>query len=250
MFSYEVSRTMKKILLCIIFLCCGAAVVLFAAESWQKKPYTAWDDKDIQKIMNDSPWARKVDIVIGALRSQDDMPRSSSPVAGAGNIGGGGGAGGREGDMSVPGSTFHGNPMVRVMVCFISALPVKQAMMRAKYGDAVGSSPEANKVLSTPDNYYVVGLTGLRGLPPGDAQAMNKAIKEKSALQVKGKEPFGPVQVVMDSTTIALFFPREGHPIALEDGEVEVQVHVPNLPQTIRRKFALKEMVFNGKLEL
>jgi hypothetical protein len=238
---------MKRGILCIIFLFSTAAVVPLAADSWQKKAYTAWDDKDIQKIINDSPWARKVDIVIGTLRSQDDLPKSNSPVAGAGNMGGGGGGGGRGGgDMSGPGSTFHGTPMVRIVVCFISALPVKQAMMRAKYGDEVGNSPAAAKVLSTPDNYYVVSLTGLRGLPPGDAQA----IKEKSTMQAKGKEPFGPVQVVMENTMIALFFPREGHPIVLEDREVEVQVQVPDFPKAIRRKFTLKDMVYNGKLEL
>jgi hypothetical protein len=242
---------MKKNILHIILLCITAAAMLLAADSWQKKAYTAWDNKDIQKILNDSPWARKVDIVMGALGSQVDLPKSNSPVAGAGSMGGGGGMGGRgRGDMSEPGSTFHGTPMVRIIVRFISALPVKQAMMRSKYGDEVERSPAATRVLSTPDNYYVVGLIGLSILPHRDAQAITTAIKEKSTLQARGKEPFRPVQVEMEDTMIVLFFPRESHPIALEDGEVEVQVQVPNLPKAVRRSFALKDMVYNGKLEL
>jgi hypothetical protein len=136
-------------------------------------------------------------------------------------------------------------PTLSLVVRFVSALPVRQAMMRARYGDKVGNSPEASKVLSTPDNYYVVALAGLRR-PPGDVQA----IKEKSALRVKGKEPFGPVQVQAENGMIVLFFPREGHPIAVEDGEVEVQVRLPSLASPIRRSFKLKDMLYDGKLEL
>ena len=216
--------------------------MLLAADSWRKKPYTAWDDKDIQKILNDSPWAREVNVIISG---RGEEARSSSPVAG---VGGGSGRG-SEG-MGGRGNTGMGGagsaaPTFSLVVRLVSALPVRQAMMRARYGDKVGSSPEAAKVLSTPDNYYVVALAGLRR-PPGDVQA----IKEKSALRVKGKEPFEPVQVRAENGMIVLFFPREGHPIAVEDGEVEVQVRLPDLASPIRRSFKLKDMVYDGKLEL
>jgi hypothetical protein len=134
---------------------------------------------------------------------------------------------------------------VRLVVRFVSALPVRQALMRARYGNEVGSSPEAAKVLSTPDPYYVVALAGLRR-PPGNVQS----IKEKSTLRVKGKEPFGPVQVRMENGMVVLFFQREGHPIVLQDGEVEVQVGLPSLSSPIRRAFKLKNMVYDGKLEI
>jgi hypothetical protein len=138
-----------------------------------------------------------------------------------------------------------GTPTLRLVVRFVSALPVRQAMMRARYGDKVGNSPEAAKVLSTPDNYYVVALAGLRR-PPGDVQA----IKEKSTLRAKGKEPFGPAQVRAENGMLVFFFPREGHPVAVEDGEVEVQVRLPDIVGPIRRSFKLKDMVHDGKLEL
>jgi hypothetical protein len=49
---------------------------------------------------------------------------------------------------------------------------------------------------------------------------------------------------------VVLFFPRDGHPIVLEDREVEVRVGLPGLAQPIRRAFKLKSMVYEGKLEL
>jgi hypothetical protein len=232
--------TMKKTILSVLFLCGAGALLLLAADSWRKKPYTAWDDKDIQKILNDSPWAREVGIIISG---RGEEARSSSPLAGAGggSGGGSGGMGGR-GNAGMEGAAA---PTLSLVVRLVSALPVRQAMMRALYGDKVGDSPGAAKVLSTPDNYYVVALAGLRR-PPGDVQA----IKEKSALRVKGKEPFGPVQVQAENGMIVLFFPREGHPIAVEDGEVEVQVRLPSLASPIRRSFKLKDMLYDGKLEL
>jgi hypothetical protein len=240
---------MKNIILSIFLLCAAGAVMLLAADSWRKKAYTAWDEKDVQKILNDSPWAREMDILLGALGTaggrpsgSDDTATSSSPIAGAG---GGGMSGRGGGNARMDGAGSRGAPTVRLVVRFVSALPVRQAMMRARYGDEVRNSPKAAQVLSTPDNYYVVAIAGLRR-PPGDVQV----VKEKSSLRVKGKEPFGPVQVQVENTLIVLFFPREGHPVAVEDGEVEVQVQLPGLTSPIRLAFKLKDMVYEGKLEL
>jgi len=182
-----------------------------------------------------------VPILVGGLAAGGDDARSGSPLAGAGNMGGGGAGGRGGGSAGIEG----GAPTLRLVVRFVSALPVRQAMMRARYGDEVGTSPAAAKVLSTPDNYYVVALAGLRR-PPGDVQA----VKEKSTLRAKGKEPFGPAQVRAENGMLVLFFPREGHPVAVEDGEVEVQVRLPDLVGPIRRSFKLKDMMYAGRLEL
>ena len=237
---------MKKPILTVLLLCVAGAVMLLAAESWRKKAYTAWDANDVQKVLNDSPWAREVNILLGAFGTaggRNDMPASSNPIAGAGGSPGGGMGGRGGGGMDGAGS--GGSPSLRLVVRFVSALPVRQAMMRARYGDDLKNSPAAAKVLSTPDNYYVVALAGLRR-PPGDVQAL----KEKSSLQVKGKEPFGPVQVQVENGLIVFFFPREGHPIAVENGEVEVRVQLPGLTSPIRHTFKLEDMVYEGKLEL
>lgn len=244
---------MKNLVFAVLVLCGATAVMLLAADSWQKKAYTAWDATDVQRVLNDSPWAREVDILMGALAtagggsgSPGEDARSSNPVAGVGGSpgSGGGGMGGR-GNAGAGVAGPGGAPTMRLVVRFVSALPIRQALMRARYGNEVGSSPEAAKVLSTPEPYYVVAVAGLRR-PPGDVQA----VKEKSTLRVKGKEPFGPVQVQVENGMIVLFFQREGHPVAVQDGEVEVRVALPALASPIRRSFKLKNMVYDGKLEI
>ena len=37
-----------------------AGIVLTAEGFWDSKPFTAWSDKELQQIMTDSPWAKKV----------------------------------------------------------------------------------------------------------------------------------------------------------------------------------------------
>ncbi len=244
---------MKNLIFSAFLFCGTGAIVLLAADSWQKKPYTEWSDKEVRKILNDSPWARTMDIMIGAPRSSQGLPPSSSPLARAGGgpggseggMGGGGGMGGRGGRNAGMEGSGSRVPTMNLVVRFMSALPVRQAMMRARYGDEVGKSPDAAKVLSMPDKYYVVAIAGLRR-PPNEVQAL----KEKSTLRAKGKEPFGPVEVQIERGTIMLFFAREGNPVVVEDGEVEVKVQLPGLASPIRRSFKLKDMVYDGKLEL
>jgi hypothetical protein len=234
---------MKSLIGSVIFLCGAGALMLLAADSWRTKPYTAWDDKEVQKILNDSPWARGVTIMMNGAGGSVDGPHSNSPLAGAGGGPGGGGTGGGGGRNG--GGEGLNVPTVRLLLRFVSALPVRQAMMRERYGDQVATSPAAVKILSTPDNYYVVALAGLHRLPENVP-----VIKQKSTLRAKGKESFGPAEVRAENGMIVLFFLRDGHPIAVEDGEVEVQVQLPDLVSPIRRSFKLKDMMYAGKLEM
>ncbi len=68
---------MKKIAgLLFLFAFC-----LMAADFWQK-PYTEWTDKDLQKMMNNSPWAHTVSVSMGG-------PIASPDAGGGGGRGGG-----------------------------------------------------------------------------------------------------------------------------------------------------------------
>lgn len=237
---------MRNLTFSLLLLCGAGAIVLLAADSWQKKPFTEWGEKEIRKILDDSPWARTMDIIAGAPGDSRGLAQSNSPLAGAGGGPGGGGGGmGRRGGGDAGMGDESRVRTVRLVMRFVSALPIRQAMMRARYGDEVGKSPEAARVLSNPDKYYVVAIAGLRR-PPKNVQA----IKEGSTLRAKGKEPFGPIEVRTESGMIVLFFPREGNAVAVEDGEVEVKVQLPDLASPIRGSFKLKNMVYDGKLEL
>src|SRR5215831_5025064 len=74
-----------------------SALNLCAADVWVAKPYTAWSEKDIRKIMTASPWSRKVSVIIPdgtvlrALLARGPAPAPNGP--GIAETGGGLGAG-------------------------------------------------------------------------------------------------------------------------------------------------------------
>src|SRR5205085_12454196 len=51
----------KKINLLLVLLV-FSSLAWAAAVPWKGKPYGQWDDKDIQRVFTDSPWARKATV--------------------------------------------------------------------------------------------------------------------------------------------------------------------------------------------
>lgn len=81
---------MKKLILPLLtMLMFVAGLSLWAADIWVAKPYTEWNDKDITKIMSDSPWAKKVSVEF------ENMGRGGGAPAGGGGGGGGSKGGGK-----------------------------------------------------------------------------------------------------------------------------------------------------------
>ena len=70
-----------------------AAICVWAADFWTAKSYTDWNDKDIQKMLNDSPWAHKMTVELGG--------GPGGPGGGRGEAGGFGGAGAAEGGPGI-----------------------------------------------------------------------------------------------------------------------------------------------------
>jgi len=139
--------------------------------------------------------------------------------------------------------------MMSLTVRFHSALPVKQALVRLRLGPEGAASPETEKMLTPETESYVVGfgpmpLTMISGV---DAAT----IKSGASLSVKGKEPILPGEVKGDrqgtAGTLFFYFPRTTS-IAVEDNEVEFAFKVKTL--NVKKKFKLKDMMLNGKLEI
>ncbi|MEK7404928.1 MAG: hypothetical protein AAB225_07450 [Acidobacteriota bacterium] len=257
---------MKKLLLAILITLSLGAATLAGADFWQTKKFTEWTPKETQKILNDSPWARPIEIRMDAFGGRGGGMgggggRGGRRGGGGGGMGGGmdaggggadegmGGGGGRggggtEGPASVPTMTAH--------VRWHTALPVKQAVVRARLGNEAGTSPEAAKTLSRQETAYIVGIGEL---PPQALGGKPAELKANAQLRIKGQPPIQALDVKPDKgqrgVILYLFFPKgqEGaHVITLEDNEVEVFLKLRNID--IKRKFKLKDMVFDGKLEI
>ncbi len=238
---------------CIVFTAAIAvlAAAAAAADFWEKSKFTEWSEKDAQKMLRDSPWARTVEVRAGG-------PGGGGRSGGRRGGGGGGGAGGFDGGGDIGGGGGGGRagmdlpdlgPTTTLIVRWHTALPVRQAVCRLRFKDEAATSPEAAKMLQPETQRYVVGIAGL---PPQLLRGKPAELKGKAHLNIKGKPPIEAASVQADrgpgGGSLYLIFPREGNPITLEDKEVEVVVKLP--AADIKRKFRLKDMVFEGKLEI
>jgi hypothetical protein len=68
-------RPTSRILAFFCSILLFAALVLASDPPWLAKPYQQWDDKDIQRIFTDSPWARVTPVIRNwAPLSSDELP--------------------------------------------------------------------------------------------------------------------------------------------------------------------------------
>jgi hypothetical protein len=238
---------MKKALLSVMFLALGVAM-LYGADFWNKKKYADWSQKEVQQMLQSSPWAHSV-----AMRTD-----SSGGSGGRSSGGGGGrrgGGGGSLGDASGGQGSGAGGaqgpemvPSINLLIRWESALPVKQA----KAMSAADATPEvfaaATKMLAQQETQYILSVSGvpLRMLRGDPAKLQPVAL-----LTVKGKDPIKAESVKAErdraGINLYLIFPRT-FMIAAEDREVDVALKVGAID--IKTRFKLKEMVYEGKLNL
>ena len=254
---------MKGRILAVSLVAAVGACTLLAADFWETKKFTEWNEKEVKKMLESSPWATKVSVPIprggaggGARgsggRGGGGMSFLPQDEGGGGDMGGGGGGrsgGGGGGGRGGGGVSFSQEK--DVIVRWHTALPVKQAIAISRYGKEVGTSEEAAKMLTREEQFYVVGLAGVpgRGFTPDPFKAGGARIN------VKNVDPIQPMEAQISQdplgTNVFLIFPRKqegAHVFKVEENEVEIVVDVPNLK--FKKKFKLKDMIFNGKLEM
>jgi hypothetical protein len=123
---------------------------------------------------------------------------------------------------------------------------MKQAVVRSAAGQG-GTVTDAQKTfLSQDENFYVLALGGL----PPPYSMIGPSTEISAVLERKDKDDI----LAVDRTSqrgaagaiLLLAFPRGA--ITLEDREVELVVKIDRL--SLKRKFKLQDMVFDGQLEL
>jgi|SRR5580765_379652 len=207
-------------------MCCAAVAGLAAANFWESKPYTEWSPKEVEAILGDSPWTKKVSIVV------QRPPRPSDD---------GGGRGGGDGlarGFPIP------DPQLKMTLTWRSARPVREALSRLNNGDLlIDGKPLAEQ----PEHY----LFTLSGVPANLRRSVPDAAKT-SFLKREGKTPIpllqGGIQPGTAATLTLIFaFPRTD-PIVAGDKEVEFVTTIGTLE--IKQKFKLKDLTVGGELAL
>lgn len=259
---------------------------LRAADPWAKPP-AEWTEKDVQRILTDSPWSKSVSITLGGGMPMGGGGRGGR--RGGGGMSGGmpdasAGAGGDSGmgiGRSGMGEGMGGSmaPSIQFQIRWQSAKPVKIATMHARMGAEAETSPQAREFIEREEPDYVIAVIGPpMGPPPGggarsgpgqrDAAPPAKGdvgsqerrgspdqwlagLKENAWLAWKEHEKLHPSSVVLppggQRNVLIFHFPKD-HPIELEDKEVEFCMR--RGPFDVKKKFKLKEMVYEGKLAL
>ena len=193
-----------------------ACSVGLSADFWETRPFTDWSDKELQKLTSDSPWSRKVTVVLDTR--------------------------GRPGGLASTPSTLT------LTISWRSALPMKQALVRNQVGLDRPIPPASQLILERQEEFYVVSLSGL---PMAYSRATGSLKNEEAFLQRAHGAPISPSSTIIEplkDTVILLFaFPRTDS-ITLKDREVEFVARLGQI--VIRQKFNLKSMVFHGELEL
>lgn len=248
-----------------LFLLLGLMTsVGFAADFWITKDFLQWSEKEVTKMLTNSPWARTVSITMGGgggMRGGMGRGRGGGggPGGGAGGVGGGGipGAGGG-GGTRVPGGYGGGGPggggggMQRnFVVRWLSARPVKEALVKARYGQEAGTAEDGRAFINRAETHYVIAVSGFPGRMAQMGQRNPERFKQGSFLKRKNKENISPedfrIRGGEQEAEVVLSFSRT-HEITLADKDVEFQM---KMGQTnIRRKFKLKDMIYNDNLEL
>ena len=222
---------------------------LGAAAQWEKKAATEWNDKDAQRVLSDSPWARTQ-----VFTSPVTLFRS--PVT--------------EGPQR-PGSTATGvanATHINFHVRFFSARPIRQALARqiiVKQKQPISDDMLAQLKSFTGGEfkeYIVITITcdsQEAGANVREAQGLlmgrgTADLKNITFLEIKGgkriflEEYQRPMQ---DGIGARFIFPRlvDGKPFITPESE-EIHFYA-ELDTTYRldRRFKVKEMMYEGKLE-
>jgi hypothetical protein len=176
---------MKRMTLTAICLGIALAGSLMAAPFWVSKPYTQWTEKEVEKLLGNSPWVQSA-----AIEMDFSAMRRGPGGASAGGPGGPGAGGPGMGGPGGPGMGGFEPPSAYIM--WQSATPIRQAMARAA---ALRQSPAAADLeaqLSTEPTHHILAVMGLRtgpgGMGPGGMRRPEGASAEGGARQISPEQ--------------------------------------------------------------
>lgn len=239
----------------------GAAALLAAADFWTK-PFAQWTDKEIQQMATDSPWADRMLVETGER----------------GNIG----------NPDDPKGAVQGNLTAPVIVVWQTALPVKQALygkVDNPQAKALLERQETQHILRLsgfPGQFRanaqdltklsadtVIKIKGKADLHPSDIQLSAPAAPGRAVpVEAPAEEAAAPAATGRGARNapvatpvgpgfgrgrgggapfdIYMVFPMDS--ITAADTEFELQTKVGKM--SIRKKYKVKDLRYNGKFEL
>lgn len=204
--------------------------MLWATDPWKESPYTEWTEKDVRKVLEKSPWAKRIDQAARTRRST-----GSARMEGAGVVG-----------MPVNiGTMTHAFTVV-----WFSALTVREAYVRkGQLQDT--PNEEAGELLSRQPPQYELRVQG----PAVDTccpQPYSCYLKPKRSQQalLPSRVQF-VAQPGGNRTEVRFHFLRSlaGKPV-ISPEEKKVEFHCQSDVQPFKAVFDLQKMTREGRPDL
>lgn len=250
-----------KVSLSAMLLVLLGSGVLWAGDPWKEKPWTEWTEKDVQRILNKSPWAKKLNwrldkvnrVAAQELESPEwETKRGGITVSLEGVT---------ETVYTVPGSGIP-EPVItrrggipfyhRVFVRWLSSLTVRQAFVRQAQFEMKRMSVQEQQFGHAPQLELLEYVIAVRAVVT--AGLSNDELRQSAYLQPKRSKQRIPATRVSDSEFgRLLYFPRElnGKPIiGPQDTKVEFSCCKVEGQKPIKVTFDLRKMVRDGKPDL
>ncbi len=238
------TRRFKPLLLAILL----TALSLWAGEPWKQKPYTTWTYEEVDKILNNSPWARPIQIareervpdVAIETRSERRQEIQGTRVITT------------QVDVPVVRSTVrtYTTMVTQSVVEWGSALTARQARLREQQLISGDDPPATDGAATSTLDYYLVYVRGSclpMSVPPHD-------LLKLAYLETKrGKVKIFPMQVERGRTQLGFFFDRQRNSvptIPLDEEKVRFYLPVPESCPAINVEFDLRKMMRDGRPDL
>ena len=235
-----------------VFLAAGIA----AGQAWKEKPFREWDEKTVQKVLENSPWVRQV-LVPASWRAKiggDELMSASAGQPGASQRTGAGG-GGSGGDTSAGGVEA---PRVTFLVRWTSATTIRQALARSAVLRGAMKDEDVDKYLAQAPADYQIVLLGQDMRPFADIT--EEALKEKTFLKLKSsKQKLAPTRVEIqrseDGKSIRLIVfhfakKTEAGELTIPSAEKGVEFTCQAGPAYVQASFDLQKMSGKEGVEL
>ncbi len=246
-----------------VFLAAVAVPVFARTAFWERKPFPDWSPEEVNQMLTDSPWTRPLSVRFELGHPDDDPGFDYSDVR-LPPLGGSGGGlgwpgGGQRGDSSgrFPGSGAgdgRGRTVsteIYLTVRWSSALPIRQALLLDRHGDAASIPAPEMEALAQLQSDYVVEVFGIPAtVVAGRGERFQQALEQSARLLSDGaplRARSARVPAYGYYLSVTFRFPRLRE-VKTDGRQIEFYAAAGRL--AIEKKFKRKDMVYQGRLEL
>jgi hypothetical protein len=198
---------MRKVVFLSSAVLVVAALVFAGGDPWKSKPYQQWDAKDVQRVLEDSPWSKVIQVEATWKTGKDNSGNDASGPAVATNqqapAGGGGGngkamGGSAPGAVSTPvagaGDSGNSSGSASFLIRWVSSKTVEKAVYRKAELAGQMKPEDAEKELAKQLDVYELVVFG-PDMKPFQSADEDMLKTDGYLIEKKTKQKISPMKV-------------------------------------------------------